>query len=106
MQNNSQSIQGILSIGALICLAVGWLKLFSPEINDLLYNKVFYILIGLSFFFMAQTYPNQTHKYISYAAAALCVIGPFLPGEMSFLKTVGLFAGVILTFFARPRYRS
>lgn len=53
MQNQQQSIQGILSIAALICLAVGWFNLFSPEINHLLSRKVFYVLIGASFFIQA-----------------------------------------------------
>ena len=101
---NTTNIQGILSIGALICLAVGWFNLLSPELNHILYNIVFYILIGLSFFFAAQTYPNNSHKYIGYAAAILCVVGTFLPANLQVLKTIGLFAGVILTFFARPRY--
>ena len=101
--NNYTSIQGVVSIAALICLAVGWFNLLSPELNDLLYNKVFYILVGLSFFFAAQTYPNQMHKYVGYAAALLCIVGPFLPVQLQVLKTVGLLAGVILTFFARPR---
>ncbi len=103
MQNNT-SLQGMLSIGALICLAVGWFNLLSPEINHILYNIVFYILIGLSFFFAAQTYPNQNHKYIGYAAALLCIVGPFLPANLQIVKTIGLFGGVILTFFARPAY--
>jgi hypothetical protein len=48
--NQQQSIQGI-SIAAVVCLAVGWFNLFSPEINHLLSRKVFYILIGASFLF-------------------------------------------------------
>lgn len=102
---NTQSIQGILSIGALICLAVGWFNLFTPQINHILYNIIFYVLIGLSFYFAASTYPNPMHKYVAYAAAALCIIGAFLPTNLSFIKTIGLFAGVILTFFARPPMR-
>ena len=35
---NSQTIQGVLSILALICLAVGWFDVFSPEITELLYH--------------------------------------------------------------------
>ena len=102
MKNIAQ-IQGIISIAALVCLAVGWFNLLSPELNHILSDIVFYVLVGLSFFFAAQTYPNQTHKYIGYAAAALCIIGAFLPEHLKPVKTIGLFAGVILTFFARPR---
>ena len=103
MNSNYSTIQGVLSIGALICLIIGWFGLLSPELNDLIYHKIFYVLIGLSFFFSAQTYPNPTHKYIAYAAAALCIIGAFLPENLAFLKTIGLLAGVALTFIARPR---
>lgn len=102
---NTQSIQGILSIGALICLAVGWFNLFSPQLNHILYNIVFYVFIGLSFYFAASSYPNKNYQYISYVAAALCIVGAFLPTNLAFLKTIGLFAGVILTFVARPQPR-
>ncbi len=100
---NYSTIQGALSIGALVCLAIGWFELLSPELNDLIRNKIFFVLVGLSFFFSAQVYPSQNHKYISYAAAALCIVGAFLPPNFAFLKTIGLLAGVILTFAARPR---
>lgn len=98
---NGIPVQGVLSLLALLCLAVGWFNLFSPEINNLLYNKVFYILIGLSFALVARNYPKPMFTYIAYAAAALCIIGPFLPGNLQAVKTIGLFAGVILTFFSR-----
>ena len=105
MNTNTQTIQGILSIGAILCLVVGFFNLFSPEINDLLYNKLFYILIGVSFFFQAPTLGNKNLLYLMYAAAALCVIGAFLPKESQFgmIKTIGLFAGVILSIFNRPK---
>ncbi len=102
---NMQMLQGILAIAAIICLGIGWFQVLSPEVNDILHNKVFYVLIGLSFILSAQTYPNQTYKYISYAAAALCIVGPFLPANLAMLKTVGLLAGVILSFFGRPKLR-
>ena len=100
---NTQSIQGILSIGALICLAVGWFNLFSPQLNHILYNIVFYVLIGLSFYFAASSYPNKNYQYISYVAAALCIVGAFLPLDSRFagIKIIGLFAGAIISFFNR-----
>lgn len=100
---NYTTIQGLLSLGALICLIIGWFNLLSPELNYLIYSKIFYVLIGLSFVVSAPTYPNPMHKYVSYAAGALCIIGAFLPSNFAFLKTVGLLAGVILTFVARPK---
>ena len=105
MKTNTQTIQGILSIAALLCLVVGFFKLFTPEIYNFLYNKLFYILIGASFFFQAPTLANKNLLFPMYAAATLCVIGAFIPQENKFaiIKTIGLFAGVILSIFNRPR---
>lgn len=105
MQNQQQSIQGILSIAALICLAVGWFNLFSPEINHLLSRKVFYVLIGASFFIQAPLLTNKNFVYAMYVAAAICVLGAFIPegSKLSALKTVGLLAGIILSLSNRRR---
>jgi len=102
---NFQLIQGILSISALICLLVGWFNLLSPELNDLLYQRVFYFLIGVSFVFQAQLLANKNFIYPMYLAAALCVVGAFLPLDSRFamMKTIGLFAGVVISLFNRPR---
>ncbi len=104
---NQQSIQGILSIVALLCLAAGWFNFFSPEINNLLSRKIFYILIGISFFLQAPMLTNKNFMYAMYAAAAVCVIGAFMPqdSKLSGLKTIGLLAGIILSFTNRPTYR-
>ncbi|MDQ0592464.1 hypothetical protein QFZ37_000833 [Chryseobacterium ginsenosidimutans] len=104
---NQQSTQGILSIVALVCLAAGWFNFFSPEINDLLSRKVFYVLIGISFFLQAPSLSNKNFMYAMYGAAALCVIGAFFPldWKISGIKTVGLLAGIILSFSNRPSYR-
>lgn len=105
MKNQQQSLQGILSIAAIICMAVGWFNLFSPAINELLSRKVFYILIGASFFVQAPSLSNKNFMYGMYAAAALCVIGAFLPANsnLSMLKTIGLLGGIIISFTNRPR---
>ncbi|WP_426481443.1 hypothetical protein [Chryseobacterium sp. R2ACT005] len=102
---NQQSIQGILSIAALVCLAVGWFNLFSPEINHLLSRKVFYVLIGASFFIQAPLLTNKNFVYAMYAAAAICVLGAFIPegSKLSAVKTVGLLAGIILSLSNRRR---
>ncbi|WP_299182766.1 hypothetical protein [uncultured Chryseobacterium sp.] len=102
---NQQTIQGIISIVALICLAAGWFNLFSPEINLLLSRKVFYVLIGISFFFQAPLLSNKNFVYAMYAAAAACVVGAFLPADskLSGIKTIGLLAGIILSFTNRPK---
>lgn len=103
--NNQIKIQGIISIAAILCLLAGWFNFFSPEINNLLYHKVFYVLIGVSFFLQAPTLTNRKFLYPMYIAAALCVIGAFLPAESQFsgIKTIGLLAGVIISLFNRPR---
>ena len=105
MNTNTQTIQGILSIAALICLLIGFFNLLSPQLNDLLYNRVFYVLIGTSFFFQAQTLTNKNLVYPMYAAGVMCVIGAFLPQDsaLSVIKTIGLFGGVLISIFSRPR---
>ncbi|MBV8325894.1 hypothetical protein [Chryseobacterium sp.] len=105
MNNQQQSLQGILSIAALICLAVGWFNLFTPEINHLLSRKVFYILIGASFFIQAPMLTNKNFVYGMYAAAGICVIGAFLPesSNLAWVKTLGLLAGIILSLSNRNR---
>ncbi|MBB4808007.1 hypothetical protein HNP38_003347 [Chryseobacterium defluvii] len=101
---NQQSLQGIISIIALVCLAAGWFNFFSPEINNLLSRKIFYVLIGISFFLQAPLLSNRNFTYAMYAAAAVCVIGAFLPvdSKLSGIKTIGLLAGIILSFTNRP----
>lgn len=105
MKTNTATIQGILSIGALVCILIGFFNLLSPEINEFLYQKLFYILIGASFFVQAPTLTNKNFLYPMYASAALCVIGAFIPVDSQFsaVKTIGLFAGVLMSIFSRPR---
>ncbi|GAB0155605.1 hypothetical protein CHRYSEOSP005_08660 [Chryseobacterium sp. Alg-005] len=104
---NQQTTQGVISIIALICLAAGWFNLFSPEINNLLSRKVFYILIGISFFLQAPMLSNKNFMYAMYGAAALCIIGALFPPEwkISGIKTLGVLGGIILSFSNRPSYR-
>lgn len=106
MQNTK--IQGIISIAALVCLVIGWFNLLSPEVNQFLYHKLFYILIGVSFIFQAPTLTNKNFLYPMYVAAGLCIIGAFLPADSQYagIKTIGLFAGVILSIFNRPRQQN
>lgn len=102
---NPQALQAIVSVAALICLLAGWFNFFTPEINEFLYQKLFYILIGLSFILMAPVLTNRNFVYPMYIAGALCIIGAFIPMENRFsaVKTIGLFAGVIISLFNRPR---
>lgn len=104
MKNNAQ-IQGILSVAALLCLVVGWFNLFSPEINDFLYQKLFYILIGISFYVQAPLLSQQKFVLPMKIAAAFCVFGALLPSSLGldFLKTAGLLAGVVISLIGRPR---
>ncbi|WP_261510268.1 hypothetical protein [Chryseobacterium paludis] len=103
MRNNQQAIQGIISVIALICLATGWFKFFSPEINDILSRRVFYILIGISFAVQAPFLSNRNFVYPMYAAAGLCIVGAFLPLEsrLAGMKTLGLLGGIILSLSNR-----
>lgn len=105
MKTNTVALQGILSIAALICLVVGFFNLFSPEINNFLYHRLFYFLIGASFFFQAPTLANRNFLYPMYVAAALCMIGAFMrpDSQLNIIKTIGLVAGVLLSIFGRPR---
>ena len=105
---NQQSTQGILSIIALVCLAAGWFNFFSPEINNLLSRKVFYVLIGIRFFLQAPLLSNKNFVYAMYAAAAICVLGGlFIPlgTKLESIKTIGLLGGIILSIVNRPTYR-
>lgn len=104
-EQQQRSIQGILSIAALICMAIGWFNLFSPAINHLLSARVFYVLIGASFLIQAPLLTNKNFMYAMYAAAGACILGAFLPADskLSVLKTIGLLAGVILSISNRRR---
>ncbi|MBN9311497.1 MAG: hypothetical protein BGO40_03985 [Chryseobacterium sp. 39-10] len=105
MNYNTATIQGILSIAALVCLVIGFFNLLSPELNDFFYQKLFYVLIGASFFLQAPMLTNKNFVYPMYAAAVFCAVGAFIPvdSQFSVIKTIGLFAGVILSLFNRPR---
>ncbi len=107
MNFNKTTLQGILSIAALICIVVGFFNLFSPEINELLYQRLFYILIGASFFVQAPTLTNKNFIYPMYVAAGLCIVGAFMrpDSQVAMIKTIGLFAGVLMSMFSRPRLR-
>lgn len=105
--NNLQMAQGVISVLAILCLVVGWFHLFSPEVNDILSRKLFYLLIGLSFILQAPLLQNEKFKYPMYGAAALCIVGAFLPidSNLSFIKTIGLLGGVIISFTNRSATR-
>ncbi len=107
MNQNLQTIQGGISILAVVCLAVGWFNLFSPEVNAILSKRIFYIVVGVSFILQASLLINKKFVYPMYAAAALCIIGAFLPydSKLTGMKTIGLLAGVIISFSNRSNYR-
>lgn len=107
MRENLQTAQGIISIAAIICLLVGWFTLFPPEINTFLSARLFYILVGISFILQSKTLPNSKFVFPMYIAAGFCVVGAFLPLESQFsrIKTLGLIAGVIISFASRTQYR-
>jgi len=104
---NLQTVQGVLSILAIICLAIGWFNVFTPEINYLLSARVFYILIGISFIVQARMLSLYNLKFVypMYAAAGLCIVGAFLPIDsgVNIIKTIGLLVGVVISFISRPQ---
>lgn len=102
---NQQTIQGIISVIAVICLAAGWFNLFSPEVSNILSKRVFYVIIGISFVLQAPFLSNRNFIYPMYAAAGLCIIGAFLPldSRLAGMKTLGLLGGIILSFSNRQR---
>ena len=109
MRSDLQTIQGAVSVLAIICLAVGWFNVFSPEINYLLSSRVFYVLIGVSFFVQARMLALMNPKFVypMYVAAGLCIVGAFLPIDsgLQIIKTIGLLGGVVISFMGRPQYR-
>lgn len=109
MKNNLQAVQGVISILAIICLAVGWFKLFPDNINYFLSARLFYILIGISFVVQGRmlTLTNPKFVYPMYAAAGLCVIGAFLriDSSLNVIKTIGLLGGVVISFISRSQNR-
>lgn len=107
MKNNLQAAQGIISILAIICLAIGWFNLFSNDINVFLSRRLFYILIGISFIVQGRMLMYTKFMYPMYAAAALCIIGAFLPidSSLNVIKTIGLLGGVVISFVSRSQNR-
>lgn len=99
------AIQAGVSFAALACLLVGWTNMFSPSINEVISNQLFYVLVGASFVLQAPTLTNQKFKIPMYIAAGLCIIGAFLPVEtrLGGIKTIGLITGVIMSLFGRNR---
>lgn len=99
------AIQAIVSFAALGCLLVGWIKPFPDNVNDIIYNQVFYILVGASFVLQAPTLSNTKLKIPMYIAAGLCIVGAFLPlsSGLGNAKTIGLIGGVLISLFGRNR---
>ncbi|MEG0761025.1 hypothetical protein SAMN05421796_101429 [Chryseobacterium piscicola] len=103
MKNNLQAAQGVLSIVALLCIVAGWFHIFPENINQFLSKRIFYVLVGISFILQAPFVGNKNFIYPMYAAAALCIIGAFLPYDSlyNYIKTIGLLAGIIISFSNR-----
>lgn len=102
---NLMAAQAAVSVAAIACLVIGWFNLLSPEINDFISNKLFYILVGVSFMLQAFTMSNQMFKMLMFVAAGLSIVGSFLPVEsnLAYMKTIGLIGGVIISLFGRNR---
>ncbi|MBO4233743.1 hypothetical protein FO675_05405 [Riemerella anatipestifer] len=100
---DKRTLQNIVSVAAILCIVVGWVNPFSPEINYTISRQVFYILVGGSFILMGGMLPNKRNAYLMYLAAGLCIVGAFLPMGSSFevIKTAGLLLGVVISFVGR-----
>lgn len=100
-----KTYNAILSVLILLCLVVGWTKPFNFETNVLIYNRLLYLLIGISFFIQTRLFQIQKMIYPMYVAIACCIIGAFLPLESKFsaIKTIGLFTGIIISIFNRRK---
>ncbi|AQY22345.1 hypothetical protein [Riemerella anatipestifer] len=100
---DKRTLQSIVSVAAILCIVVGWVNPFSPEINYIISRQVFYILVGGSFILMGGMLPNKKYSYLMYLAAGLCIVGAFLSMGSSFevIKTVGLLLGVVISFVGR-----
>ncbi|KQT22045.1 hypothetical protein ASG31_01505 [Chryseobacterium sp. Leaf404] len=98
-----QTAQGVLSVAALLCLLVGWFNVFPPVVTVFLSARLFYVLVGISFILQAPTIINRKFVYPMYIAAALCIIGAFMPVDspLKVMKTIGLLAGIIISFSNR-----
>lgn len=107
MERNLQTIQGVLSLLAVLCIAAGWFNFLPLDIRTLLSDKIFYILVSLSFIVQGRMLKGTKFMYPMYASAALCLIGIFLPADSaaSGIKTLGLLAGVIISFTSRSAAR-
>ena len=105
MNENIKKYNAILSVLVLGCFVVGWFDLLSPEMNELIYRRILYVLIGVSFIFQSRSLKNKSFLYPLYICAALRIVGAFLPLESRFsaIKTIGLFAGVMISLFNRQR---
>ena len=102
---NFQTLIAATSIGAILCLVIGWFGLFSPDVNSLISNRLFYAIVGVSFIIQAQVLVDRRFYYPLIIAGALCIIGAFLPldSDISVIKTVGLLGGVVISLFSRNR---
>ncbi|MGC4128805.1 MAG: hypothetical protein QM564_04435 [Bergeyella sp.] len=102
---SNHTLQLIASVIALVCLVAGWINIFPPEISGFLYKRVFYAAIGISLILQTPQLTNRNFIYPMYLAAGLCIIGAFLPFDSRFsvIKSIGLFAGVIISIFNRQR---
>lgn len=102
---NLQTVQAVVSVAALLCLATRWVDVFPPNVTEILGGKVFYILVGLSFILQAPIMSNKGYTYAMYAFGAASIVGALMPidSQLAILKTVGLLGGVMLSLIGRSR---
>lgn len=105
MLDKLKMINGYVSIALIVCIIIGFFKIFSQDVNSFIYRRLFYILVGVSFFIQTYFISDKKLVYPLYICVALCVIGAFMPLDSSYegIKSIGLLAGLIITVFNRKK---
>ncbi|MDR7721935.1 hypothetical protein [Riemerella anatipestifer] len=74
---DKRTLQSIVSVAAILCIVVGWVNPFSPEINYIISRQVFYILVGGSFILMGGMLPNQKILLFNVSSGRALYCGSF-----------------------------
>ena len=95
-------ILGLLFFATAISLLLCWLPIFSAETNDFLYQKLFYILMGLSLMVEATMFSGKTVKILLILSGIGTIAGViFSQQNETFLsiKNISLLLGFVITVF-------
>ena len=95
-------ILGLLFFATAISLLLCWLPIFPAETNDFLYQKLFYILMGLSLMVEATMFSGKTVKILLVLSGIGTIAGViFSQQNETFLsiKNISLLLGFVITVF-------